>query len=99
MSKIQRELPKLVKVQLELPEEKVRQLEIIMEEAGIRTKKDFINNALTLFLWAVRETKAGRVIASFDEKEKKYREVALPALENLAVEAVRSRLGYATNGA
>ncbi len=80
----------LTRIQLELPEDKVKQLEALMEEAGLKTKKDFINNALTLLEWAMREVKAGRVIASVDEREKRYKEILLPALENVAVRQILS---------
>lgn len=72
----------VTRIQVELPTEKVRQLEELMLEAGLTTKKDLISNALSLFVWAVREAKEGRVIASVDEHQGKYREVVLPALEN-----------------
>lgn len=73
-----------VRVQFELSEEKLRELEELMEESGIKTKKDFINNALTLLEWAIEEKKAGRMIASIDEKGEKYREVLMPLLSTMA---------------
>ena len=72
------------RMQIDLPEDKLRQLESLMKDAGIRTKKEFVNNALTLLAWAIRETKAGRVIAAVDENDHKYKEILLPALENIA---------------
>lgn len=80
----------MTSIQLELPEDKVRQLEALMEESGLKTKKEFINNALTLLEWAMREVRAGRVIASVDEREKRYKEILLPALENMAVRQILS---------
>lgn len=73
-----------VRVQFELTEEKVRELEALMEESGVKTKKDFINNALTLLEWAIEEKKAGRMIASVDKNEESYREVLMPLLSNMA---------------
>ena len=55
-----------------------------MTEVGIRTKKDFFNNALTLLEWALKERKAGRVIASVDDEEKRYKQILMPILENVA---------------
>ncbi len=74
----------MTRIQLELPDDKVRELEELMDEAGLKTKKDLISNALTLFKWAVKETKSGRVIASVDEENQRYREVLMPALDNFA---------------
>jgi hypothetical protein len=73
----------MTRIQIELPDEKVRALEELMEEAGLRTKKDLISNALTLLVWAVREVKKGRVIASVDERDNRYQQILLPALENM----------------
>lgn len=74
----------MTRIQIELPDEKVKELESLMKDAGLKTKKDFISNALTLLVWAIRERQAGRIIASVDENEKKYKEILLPALENMA---------------
>lgn len=70
----------MVKVQFELPDERVKRIEDLMRESGISTKKDFINNALTLLEWAIQETKAGMMIASVDEKNEKYKELVMPVL-------------------
>jgi len=71
-------------MQIDLPEEKLKQVEELMRESGIRTKKEFINNAITLLAWAIKETKAGRVIASVDEDQHRYKEILLTPLENVA---------------
>lgn len=77
--------PKNVKrFQWEVPAERAQQIEDLMESTGLRSKTDFVNNALTLLVWAVREVEAGRVIATVDEQGNRYREVLLPALENVA---------------
>jgi hypothetical protein len=64
-----------------LTEEKNKDLEALMAEVGVRTKKDLFNNALTLLEWALRERKAGRVIASVDGPGKNYKELLMPILE------------------
>lgn len=68
------------RVQFELPEAKIKELETLMKEAGIRTKKDLFNNALSLLEWAIKEKREGRIIASIDEKNQKYKEVIMPLL-------------------
>ena len=73
-----------MRIQLELAEDDVQELKDLMEEARIGSYKDLFSNALTLLYWAVREVKNGRVIASLNEKEPKYKELAMPILENLA---------------
>jgi hypothetical protein len=50
------------------------------------TKKDFFNNALTLFKWAIEERRAGRQIASLDGEL--YRELRMPALDSVEAAVV-----------
>lgn len=73
-----------MRIQLELPEDRVRELEALMAETGTTTKKDLLNDALTLFEWAVNERKAGRSIASVDEEDQRYKEVVMASLERAA---------------
>jgi hypothetical protein len=77
----------MIRIQFELPEEKVRELEALMREAHISTRKDLFNNALTLFEWAVQERQSGRTIASVDEHNKKYKELVMPSLMAVAPES------------
>ena len=78
------------RLQIELSEDKQRQLETLLSDTGLATKKELINNALTLLTWAVRETKAGRRIVALDEVSRHYKEVLLPALEHAGAEAEAS---------
>jgi metal-responsive CopG/Arc/MetJ family transcriptional regulator len=68
------------RIQFELPEEKVAELEKLMDESGIKTRKDLLNNALMLLEMAIRERKEGRTIVSVDEKKNRYKEVLMPIL-------------------
>jgi hypothetical protein len=52
-----------------------------MQQTDTHTKKDLLNDALTLFEWAVNERIAGRMIASVDEGQQRYKEVVMPSLE------------------
>lgn len=69
-----------MRLQIEVTEEQERQMLDTMARAGISTKKDLINNALTLFVWALDEVSAGNSIASVNEDEKRYRELQMPPL-------------------
>lgn len=73
----------MVRIQLDMPDERVRELDALMAELNLATRKDLFNNALTLFFWAVHEKKQGRAIASVDEAENKIREVLMPVLEGV----------------
>ena len=72
-----------MRIQLELPREDVEELKALMAEAHMETYKELFSNALTLLHWGVREVKNGRIIASVNEKEAKYKELALPVLETI----------------
>lgn len=70
-----------VRIQFELSPEKAEEIDALMRETGVSTKKELFNNALTLLKWAVRETGRGHSIASVDEEHGKYRELQMPILE------------------
>jgi Arc/MetJ-type ribon-helix-helix transcriptional regulator len=73
----------LVRLQVELDEERMKEIEQLMEEGKARTKKDFINAALTLLKWAMREKRLGRIIASVDEEKDTYKELEMPILSEV----------------
>ena len=74
----------MVRIQLELPEDRIEELNTLMSETAITTRTDLLNDALTLFQWAVRERQAGRMIASVDEGNQRYKELTMPSLERAA---------------
>lgn len=74
----------MVRIQFELPEEKVAELKKLMDESGIKTRKDLLNNALMLLEWAISERRAGRAIVSVDEKKNRYKEVLMPILSSIS---------------
>ncbi len=73
----------MVRIQLDMPEEQVKELEDLMKETNITTRKDLFNNALTLFQWAAKVKRAGRIVASLDEETGSAKELVMPALENV----------------
>jgi hypothetical protein len=72
-----------MRIQLELPEEDVKELKQLMNDAHIDTYKELFANALTLVYWVVKEVRAGRTIASINEQDGKYKELAMPMLRKL----------------
>ena len=70
----------IVRIQLDVPFERNKEIEDLMKRTSTSTKKEFINNALTLLEWAIEETENGRVIASLDEQNKSYKELVMPIL-------------------
>lgn len=74
-------MPNVQRVQLDLPEQKVIELDGLMKETGVATRKDFFNQAISLLVWAIKERKKGRIIASVDEAKKDFSEVIMPVLD------------------
>jgi hypothetical protein len=58
----------------------LQNLDALVESTGLKTRTQVLLTALALFDWAVRERKAGRIIASMDERSQKYKEIELPGL-------------------
>jgi len=77
----------LVKVQFDLPAERIRDIEAKMELTGTATRKDYFNNALTLLDWALTEKYKGHTIASVDERNNKMKELVMPILSAAAAAA------------
>ena len=86
-----RSKPAQVRVQLDLPAERIAELEELMAKTGVTTRKDLFENALTLFEWAVAQRVQGRSIASINEDEDSYRELVMPALAFVKHDAKNSR--------
>jgi hypothetical protein len=49
----------MVQIHLEVSEERLEELDKLMEAVDLHTRKELFNNALTLLEWAVNERKPG----------------------------------------
>lgn len=67
-------------LKFEISEAEVEKLDELMKESGIDSYRDLFNTSLTLFQWAIQQTKEGKVVASVDETAQKYTEVQMDAL-------------------
>lgn len=83
-----------VRMQFDVSPTRLSELEDLMRLCQISTKKELINNALTLFEWAVKESESGNIIASLNEREKRYRELQMPSLAT----AARTARAHRENG-
>jgi len=72
--------PEKVRVQFDLAPTQVAALEELMTICGLDTRKDLVNNALTLLEWAVTQVRAGKEIAALSKAEKNYEVLRMPAL-------------------
>jgi Arc/MetJ family transcription regulator len=71
------------RLQIDLDEEKIAELEALMKEGKASTKKEYVNAALTLMKWAMDEKRAGRIIASVDPERDSYKEIVMPILSEV----------------
>src|SRR2546423_1541977 len=77
--------PKKIRIQFELLEGRVATLEHMMAQAGIATKRDLLEQALTLFEWAVEETEMGNKVG-FLTPDKAFRPLLFNPLRNVAMQ-------------
>jgi hypothetical protein len=72
-----------MRVQMEISSDKQEEIERLMARCEIATKKELINNALTLFKWAVDKIGEGKVVAAIIEGEEIYQELQMPPLSRV----------------
>ena len=72
---------KTVRIQFEIPEDRLESLDALMEEAGIKTRTELFNNAMTLLKWTIRQRREGRKIASVNYEENSFIELEMPIFE------------------
>lgn len=70
--------------QLDLTATEHAEMERLMGQAGLRTKREFVSNALTLFRWAANELLYGRSIAAVDVTGQVVKQLEMPALSTFA---------------
>lgn len=72
------------KIVFEVSDELNSRLEKLMEEGQVATKKDLMNNALTMLEWAVKQRKEGLLVGKLDAKSDKFGELEMPILSNVS---------------
>jgi hypothetical protein len=80
----------MTRIQIELTEGRVRELNDLMVRCGLSTKKDLFNNALSIFEWAVEEVASGNVVAAVNKTDQRYEVLRMPVLDTVAKRAPRS---------
>lgn len=68
------------RIQFLVTDEMAEKLDGLVQEMDLKTRTQLLNTAITLLDWAVRERKAGNIIASVDEKKGKIKEIDMPGL-------------------
>lgn len=75
---------KNVRMQFDLPEERLKELDTLMSKCGISTRKELFNYALTMLEWAVEESEIGHEIAAIDRVNKEFYSLRMPVLKRQA---------------
>jgi hypothetical protein len=73
-----------MKLQFEVEDWVVSQVEELKEATGSADYKELFNNAFALLTWAIQERTSGRTVASIDEDGKQFQRLRMPALEYAA---------------
>ena len=75
------------RIQLDLANEQVTLMDTLSQQLSLRSRADLLQQAFSLFLWAIDETLAGHHIISVDpaqiQKISQYKEINIPALQPL----------------
>lgn len=73
------------RIQLDLANEQVALMDSLSQQLALRSRADLLQQAFSLFLWAVEEALAGHHIISVDteqvQKVNQYKEINIPALQ------------------
>lgn len=74
----------MARFQLDISDDKLKDIEIQMEKTGSATKREYMNNALTLTKWAIGHCESGRVIGAVDPSDGSYIELQMPFLSDIS---------------
>jgi hypothetical protein len=73
-----------MRIQVEVDDEAVDQIEELKRLTGLKTYKDLFNNSIAILWWAANQRRNGRAIASIDEQKHEFKELQMPVLEYAA---------------
>jgi hypothetical protein len=68
------------RLQVLMSDERLDELDTLVKLTGLKTRTELVNYSLTLFEWSIKERLGGRIIASVDEQNERYKEVELPGI-------------------
>jgi ATP/maltotriose-dependent transcriptional regulator MalT len=84
--KYKRKVLEMKRVQFELQDERAKELDQLVDKTGLKTRVRLLNEALTLYEWAINERESGRIIASVDETRDSYKEILMAGFPKIAKE-------------
>jgi len=72
-----------MRVNFEIDENKLKALNNTMEIVGVKSRKEFFNQAISLLTWAIKEKQKGNIIASINDDNHHIREINMPLLDDV----------------
>ena len=70
-------------LQFEVNKKQLENIDILMKEVGVDSRKDLFNNALTALQWMVKQKKEDRSVGSLSKDDSNYKELNMPILTNI----------------
>lgn len=81
------------RVQLELFENELEEIDRLSVVCGVRTRADLFNFAIALLKWSVREIESGNEIASIDREDNHFTVMHMPIFDKVREHSVNFRDG------
>jgi hypothetical protein len=81
-----------MRIELQFDDRGAALVEEMKALTGLKTHKDFFNNSVVLFDWALLQVLQRRIVASMDERDKNYKELVMPALQYAAASSDEVRM-------
>lgn len=82
----------MARVQFEIDDEELQTIKNLMGATRIKTFSAFLGEALSLYVWSLKERHAGRIITALNELSGQYKQAVIPSLERVAPPAEQSRV-------
>ena len=73
----------MARFQLDISDKRLKEIEALMELTNPATKKEFVNSAITLLKWSIRQRQLGCSIASYNDSTDHIKELAMPILDDV----------------
>ena len=75
------------RLQLDISDEGLEEIEFLMRETGTPTKREFVNSALALIEWTIRQRQQGYTLSAVNKADGIYRELEMPILDEAGLRA------------
>ena len=73
----------MARFQLDMSDTRLKEIEGLMALTNTATKKEFVNSAITLLKWAIRQRQLGYSVASYNDGTGQIKELAMPILDDV----------------